>query len=253
MKYIVLFLMMILFVAGCGPSEDVEEETKVDSNEEMVINFPDEKLEELIRGELEKPTGDITSSDMQDLYYLTINEEGVGNIEGLEYASELREFTLMRETVDSLAPLKELTKLERLIIRYSEIENLPIEFSEEVNLNHISTTGTIIEDVSFAEHMTNIEHLTMSDAGINDISAMASLINVEQLNLRGNEIENIDALADMHELEVLNLQGNGVSTIEPLTDLESLYDVVLSYNPIYNLKPLESFVYDNLKVYRYNN
>jgi len=243
MKYKIGILMMLLFVGGCGGTDETkgsEQEAKIDPSEEVIVTFKDENLETLIREELEKPTGDITSLDMQELYYLTINDIGVKNLEGLEYALELREFSIMREEVDSLEPLKNLDKLERLIIRYTEIENLPIEFNKEVNLLHVSIVGTIIEDVSFLEFMTNIDHLTMTDAGIEDISALENLVKVEQLNLRGNKIEDISALSEMHQLRYLNLQGNNVSTIEPLTDLESLYDVVLSYNPVYNLSPLRT-------------
>ncbi len=242
MKYLGFAMLLFMFIGcSCGGSESEKNgitEDRIDPNEEVVVMFVDERLEEIVREELEKPTGDITSIDMQELYFLTINEAGVKNLEGLEYALELREFSLLRETVDSLEPLKHLNQLERLTIRYSEIEQLPIEFSSDVNLNHISITGTIVEDVSFVENMTNLDHMTISDGGIKDISALKNLVNIEQLNFRGNEIEDISSLSEMHNLEILNLQGNQVSTISALSELESLNDVTISYNPVYNLEPL---------------
>ncbi len=238
-------LILLLFIVGCGcgngnGEEVTEEEPAIDRNEEVIVVFEDEILEELIREELEKPEGDITSFDMLDLYFFTINDAGVENLTGLEYALELREFSIQRETVDSLLPLKNLSQLERLSIRYCEIINLPIEFSEEVNLNHVSIVGTIIEDVTFLRYMTNVDHLTMTDAGIEEIAALENLVNVQQLNLRGNDIEDISALANMQSLEVFNIQGNNVQSIDVLSELKALDDLVLSYNPIYNLKPLEN-------------
>ena len=237
----IMFLSLFIAGCGCGSIQTVEgdDANMIDPNEEVVVIFNDENLEALIREELEIEERDITSIDMQELYFLTINDISVEDLTGLEYAINLTEFSLMRESVESLEPIRNLTNLERFIIRYSEIENLPITFNEQVNLKHISIVGTIIEDATFVTNMTNLDHVTMTDAGIKDISAMENLINIEQLNLRGNEIEYIDSLSNMHALKYLNLQSNQISNVEPLEGLESLYDVVLSFNNVYNLKPLE--------------
>ena len=220
-------------------SAEVEQMTDTTAQETIVI-FEDEILENHVREKLNIPTGDITSTDMLDLYLLSISELGVTDLTGLEYAQGLAEFTLARENVKSLEPLKNLASLERFSLRYSEIEELPIEFSQDVNLNHVSIVNTQINDVTFLTHMTNVDHLTMTDAGITDISALENLNNVQQLNLRGNDIEDISSLAGMNNLEILNLQHNNVSDISPLEGLEKLYDLVLSFNPVYNLKAIES-------------
>lgn len=232
-------------------AQDIE--TAVDSNdfdEDTVVIFEDEILENHIRGELGIPSGDIMAADMLELYFLTISELGVTNLTGLEYALELTEFSLLRENVKSLEPLKNLSNLERFIVRYSEIEELPIQFSENVNLNHVSIVNTAIEDASFLSHMTNVDHLTMTDASLTDISSVKELNNIEQLNVRGNEIDDISVLKGKNNMEVLNLQNNNVSDVSPLEGLEKLYDLTLSYNPAYNLKPLETLPsLENLIVY----
>jgi len=210
------------------------------TDQETIVVFKDEILENHVREELGIPTGDITSTDMLDLYLLSISELGVTDLTGLEYALGLAEFTLARENVKSLEPLKNLASLERFSLRYSEIEELPIEFSKDVNLNHVSIVNTQINDVTFLTHMTNVDHLTMTDAGITDISALENLNNVQQLNIRGNDVKDISSLSGMNNLEILNLQHNNVSDISPLEGLEKLYDLVLSYNPITNLKATES-------------
>ena len=220
---------------------NAEVEKMIETNaEEVVVIFEDEILENHIREELGIPTGDITSTDMLELYYITISKLGVTNLTGLEYALELIEFSLLRENVESLEPLKNLNNLERLSLHYNVIENLPIQFSKDVNLNHVSIVNTPIEDASFLSHMTNVEHLTMTDASLEDISSVKNLTNVTQLNVRGNEIKDISALEGKDNLEILNLQSNEVSDVSSLTGLKKLYDLVLSFNPIYNLKPLET-------------
>ncbi len=223
-----------------GIDETESRVDSIDTMEETVVIFEDQILENHVREELSKPEGDILSTDMLNLYYLSISELGVTDLTGLEYALELTEFTLARENINSLEPLKNLSNLERFSLRYSEIEDLPIEFSEEVNLKHVSIVNTEIKDTTFLTHMTNVDHLTMTDAGLTDISSLKDLNNVQQLNLRGNEIEDISSLKGKNNLEILNLQHNNVSDVSPLADLEKLYDLVLSYNPAYNLTPLNS-------------
>ncbi len=214
-------------------------ETRVDTNNEVIVIFEDEILENHIREELSIPEDDITSTDMLALYSLTIPELGVTNLKGLEYALELNRFSLSGENVVSLEPLKNLNSLERFSLRYSTIENLPIEFSQDVNFTTVSIVNTKINDVNFLSHMTNIDHLTMTDAGLTDISPLANLNNVKQLNLRGNEISDISVLQGKDTLEILNLQHNNVSDVSPLAGLARVHDLVLSFNPAYDLEPLE--------------
>lgn len=220
--------------------EETEGMVEMNSSEEVVVIFEDEIFENHIREQLSIPTGDITSTDMLNLYSLSIPELGVTNLTGLEYALALDSFSLSTENIKSLEPLKNLNSLKRLSLRYSTIENLPIEFSEDVNFTSVSIVNTPINDITFLAHMTDINHLTITDAGLTDISPIEGLNNIQQLNLRGNEIKDISALRGRNSIEILNLQHNKVSDVGPLEGLERLYDFVLSYNPAYNLKPLET-------------
>ncbi len=212
---------------------------RVETNNEVVVIFEDEILENHIREELSIPEDDIMSTDMLDLYSLSISELGVQSLKGLEYALELNSFSLSTENIKSLDPLKNLSSLERFSLRYSTIEDLPIEFSQDVNFTTVSIVNTKINDVNFLSHMTNIDHLTMTDAGITDISPLKNLNNVIQLNLRGNEISDISVLQGKDTLEILNLQHNNVSDVSPLAGLARVHDLVLSFNPAYDLEPLE--------------
>jgi len=217
-----------------------ETEEMVNVNNEVVVIFEDEILENYIREVLMIPSGDINSTDMLEVYDINIKGLGVTNLQGLEYATELYSFSLSRENIKSLEPLKNLTNLAYLTISYSEIEELPIEFEKNENLNNLSIIDTKINDASFLKNMPNLNHLTMTDAGLKDISAIKDLNSIVQLNFHGNEIKDLSALKGKDKLETLTLQSNLISDISPLSELQSLRNLTLSYNPIYNLKPLET-------------
>ncbi len=241
MKKPIAIIIMLLLLVGCGSkkeSDKANEEIKYDAEE--IIVFEDDKLEAIIRAELEISEADITAADMLEIMYLTIHETGVKNLSGLEHATNLIEFTLFKEEVDSLKPLSNLKKLERITISYSKIDQLPITFSKEVQLNSISVIATIVNDVEFLKEMESLESATFTAAGISDISSLAKAVNLKDLNFRDNEIKSIESLRGKDNLEVIVFQGNKIVDISPLENLQSLYDVTLSYNPVTNLKALET-------------
>lgn len=238
MKKVAVFLS-ILLITSCSFGS-TEEEKIIDPNVEVVVNFEDENLEQYIREQLEIETGDITSFDMKNLKFLIINRVKVNNLIGLEYASELKELILINQTIDSLTPIKNLSKLENLSLNSVAIKKLPIEFNENVNLKALSLSGNKITDVAFLKHMNNLEFLAISDTNLENIEDLQNLINLKQLTLSRNKIKKIDSISSLKKLEKLNLMVNSISNIESLENLSSLRNVTLSYNPIYNLKPLES-------------
>ncbi len=224
-------------VANLENDYDLEEKI-VEFDASTIVVFEDENLENYIREKLDILSEDIYASDMLDIYDLNINRLGVTSLVGLEYASNLNSFTISYEDIESLKPLRNLVNLKRLSLRYSNIEDLPISFNNNVNLTNVSIVNTAVNDLSFLANMTELVHLTATDANIVNISDINNLSKIKQLNLRGNEIEDISVISEINDLEILNLQKNKVFNVESLTNLKYLDDLVLSFNPIYNISPL---------------
>ncbi len=232
-------MLMMLLVVGCGKKK-VDEEPKMDINKEVVVVFKDEKFEELIREQIGKAEGEVTSFDMQEIYDLQIKETGIEDLTGLEYATNLSDLSIFKEEIESLDPIKNLNSLKRITISYSVIKKLPIEFGKDVQLVSLSIIDTIVESIDFVSEMTFLETITISDAGVSDISALTKASKLISIYARGNEIVDISALAGKDQLEVINFQGNLIDNISSLEGLKKLYDVNLSYNPVINLKALET-------------
>ena len=52
----------------------------------QVVTIPDAALQQAIREELRKPTGDLTATDMDGLLYLNASDLGITSLDGLEFA-----------------------------------------------------------------------------------------------------------------------------------------------------------------------
>lgn len=76
-----------------------------------MLRIPDINLEKVIRDELGKPTGDITRKDMEGLTHLDMDEGGVRELSGLEYAVNLKNLSFGDSQVSDLSPLSGLANL----------------------------------------------------------------------------------------------------------------------------------------------
>lgn len=105
-------------------------------------------------------------------------------------------------TLDSLDPLRELTKLEDLYIS---------------NYN--------IKDISPLINLVNIKYLAFRENNIENIDALVNMKNLETLTLYKNKVKDIESLRDKPKLRHLDFMYNEVtdsSVIETLTALRYL-------------------------------
>ena len=93
--------------------ENKELETEVQAQEE--VDIPDINLKSAINRELERGEGSvITKADLQGLTHLTVINENIKNLTGLEYATNLTSLTLSSNEISDLKSLSNLTNLTNL-------------------------------------------------------------------------------------------------------------------------------------------
>ncbi len=90
----------------------------------VVVDFPDENLEAVIRVAIGKPTGDIYDSDLVDLAWLWASSRDISNLAGLEYCTGLTELYLDGNQISDLTPLAGLTSVTVLWLFENQISNL---------------------------------------------------------------------------------------------------------------------------------
>ena len=228
-----------------------------------VVAIPDANLRAAIAAALGKASGaPITVAEMKRLTWrLYAVEAGIGNLTGLEFATNLKELVLWGNTITDISPLSGLTKLTRLrlglnnitdISALSGLTNLTELSVGDANIRDISPLAGLInltdlsllaaniqdEDVSLLSGLTNLTSLGLSHNRIADISPLAELTGLTRLWLWDNPIEDILALSGLTNLTFLSLGKNNVSDISALSGLTRLRELFLNDNTIEDISPL---------------
>jgi uncharacterized repeat protein (TIGR02543 family) len=192
------------------------------SNTSDPVTFASYALEEVIREKLNKSTGPITISDMESLNDLFIFNFNVRNLSGLEYAVNLTKLNIMNSQVESITPIKNLTKLTDL---------------------HISTmrsSGKTL-DITVLDNLTNLKNLVLMNQSLKDISPLSRLKDLESVDLSNNMIEDLTPLTLLQNLKTVNLDTNKITDISTINQLTSIEYLNLTNNEIKDITPLLKF------------
>ena len=182
----------------------------------QVVDIPDPNLRVAIETALGKASGDtITEAEMATLTELDATGIGIGNLTGLERATNLTELELDLNAITDISPLAGL-----------------------INLQSLDLTLNGIEDISALTGLTNLERLGVGFNMIADISPLATLTKLEWLGLWDNNITDISALTGLTNLEGLGLSGNVITDVSPLVGLTSLIELYVGGNKISDITPL---------------
>lgn len=74
-------------------------------NTEQKVDIPDFYLEQAIRNHFDKPTGEITKTDMESLTRFIGDGRGISDVKGLEYATNITYLKLDDNKICDLTPL----------------------------------------------------------------------------------------------------------------------------------------------------
>ena len=125
MKKLVIFATMavcfLLVLASCGgslpaPAPPPTPETVV---------FPDKNLEKAIRTALDKPAGEaMTPAEMAELTELITSHQGITDLSGIEYCTNLTLLDFGSNQISDLSPLVSLTNLAILQLSQNQISDI---------------------------------------------------------------------------------------------------------------------------------
>ncbi len=214
MRHIALvFALVGLFVLGCGDDEDYrggggDADADKDMDCDGVIDFPDTNLEDIIRNEINKPTGDIYSEDVSGLTALITESfsisDSISDITGIQCLTNLGYLILDENQIADISPLSDLTNLTALGLA----------------LNQIS-------DISPLSDLVNLTSLNLYYNNITNISPLSGLTNLTALNLRNNQITDISALADNTGIgsgDTVELHHNSLDCTDQAANVQALVD-----------------------------
>ena len=202
------------------------------------VEISDLNLRAAIADALGIPRGSpITQDDMNRLTHLNVRGQGIMNLTGLEFATNLIYLLIAENPTIDLGPIAGLTKLEHLIMW--SIPRLGITpLANLTTLRDLAVAGCDIDDISPLGTLTQLTDLNLRFNQIIDITPLANLTNLEGLRLNNNRITNVAALAGLTSLEFLEIQYNQIADHGPLDALalsHLIYDQTCEMPPL----PLE--------------
>ncbi len=204
---------------------------------DTIVSFPDPNLEAAIRRNIGKPTGNILSSDLGFLFYLSANSNAIQNLTGLEYCKNMTELFLGGNQLSDISPLAGLPQLKGLDISDNQLSDIsPLAGLTE--LKGLNLSNNQLSDISLLAGLTQLTNLHLGGNQLSDISPLAGLTQLKRLHLNENQISDVFPLTRLPQLRGLYLNNNQLSDISSLTGLTQLTWLDLGDNQLSDISPL---------------
>ena len=206
---------------------------------DAAITIKDPELEKVIRKQLGKVDGNLTAADMMDLMSLRVDAKvnPVKDLDGLEYATNLNDFSYSYGTVTSLAPLAKLKTITYLTFSYAKVEQAPTTAFDVPKLERVSFIDTNVSDFTFLKNAP-LNDVSFTRCGMTSLEFLRDKKNLVDVNLSDNKITDVSPLKDKTKLTRINLHKNQVADISALSTCTALESLNISYNNVSNLTPI---------------
>ncbi|WP_042358356.1 DUF2252 family protein [Geomicrobium sp. JCM 19055] len=204
--------------------------------------IPDEALRDAIKASLETEESIIDEATLEQLVELDgARGQGIADLTGLEYFTNLEDIELRSNEITDLGPLQQLDNLESIDLRQNHIRDLAA-LEGLTGLLNLDLRGNAVSDLSALKSLVHLETLDLRQNQITSIEPLAGLYHLEELNLRENSVHNLQPLQQLVELKELNLHTNRVNDLNPISNLEKLEVLTLRRNQVTDLSPLQSLL-----------
>jgi large repetitive protein len=246
------------------------------------VEFPDDAVEAAIRIAIEKPTGELDTTDLMGLVALAANGQNITNLEGMQYCVNLSTLSLRENQIVDITPLTGLLNLAELHLEGNEItsiralaDNMGLGVGDwvSVDMNFLDLTfgspnrqavealqgrGAHIEFecqnplvVSFPDPELEVVMRDAIDIPAGDI-LNTDLAVLTELDVEDWGVLSVEGLQHCVNLEWLDLRDNEISDPGPLAGLINLTFLELGNNVISDIGALASLA--NLEeLHLYNN
>lgn len=153
---------------------------------EEPVYFPDATLKAAVEDALWTP--DPTPSNMLELTSLEYDSGWAGapritSLTGLEYATNLRSLSLLRNDFSDLTPLSNLRELRTLILQWNQVSTLS-PLAGMTQLETLDLEANPIVNVSSLAGLSNLSWLSLHRTQVSDISPLLGLASLTTLDLR---------------------------------------------------------------------
>ncbi|HYE81308.1 MAG TPA: leucine-rich repeat domain-containing protein [Clostridia bacterium] len=225
LKIVLLMLLSVILVsAGFSKGPAYSKETP------EAVFFGSKSVEAEVRKIIDKPAGEIYTSDVKGITSITLTsvkdpmKSGQFiDLTGLELLPELTglSINIMDDcTIQNIEVLRRLPKLTAISMQqlqptYYTLKSLNL-FSNMKSLRELSLANFRGVDISGLQEFPHLEKLSLSYCDIKDITPLSGLSSLKELNLTGNAIEDIGPLQGLGTITALYLEDNMIKDYSPI-------------------------------------
>ncbi|KXY42906.1 internalin [Bacillus cereus] len=245
-KYQVQFEVNVLNLENNVPEEQKEnKEDKVDQQDESANVIVDKKLQQHInKNNLERKNINepITKEDLLQIKTLSIySGEGINEIAGLEYMTNLEKLTLRESNVTDLSVISGLRHLKYLDLSSNPIESIqPVSKLE--NLDMLFLRDNKIADLTPLSQMKKIKILDLIGNNIKDLTPLFTVLSLEEVYLANNQISNLSGIEKLKNVNLLWIGNNKISDVEPISKMSNLIELEIADSEIKDISSLSKLV-----------
>ncbi|PGM95261.1 leucine-rich repeat domain-containing protein [Bacillus cereus] len=245
-KYQVQFEVNALNLENNVPEEQKEnKEDKVDQQDESANVIVDKKLQQHInkynleRKNINEP---ITKEDLLQIKTLSIySGEGINEIAGLEYMTNLEKLTLRESNVTDISVISKLRHLKYLDLSSNPIESIqPVSKLE--NLDMLFLRDNKIADLTPLSQMKKIKILDLIGNNIKDLTPLFTVLSLEEVYLANNQISNLSGIEKLKNVKLLWIGNNKISDVEPISKMSNLIELEIADSEIKDISSLSKLV-----------
>ena len=166
-------------------------------------------IEKTISKRINKPTGELTEADYQKITRLSLSNNQLTDVKGLEKLTKLTKLYLYGNHLTDVSGLEKLPELTWLELGGNQLADIP----------------------KGLEKLTQLKVLWLSDNKLTDVSDLEKLPQLMNLYLNNNELTDVKGLEKLTQLTGLVLSDNKLTDVNNLEKLEQLTGLVLNNNP----------------------
>lgn len=202
----IVTVLTAIGLAACAPLASAETSTgsaETAASASEIVTFVDPVLEQMVRGSMGRPEGNITAAEAEAVTELNLSFElrrylpdavQIQDIGGLEYFKNLEHLDLSFHAISDISPLSGLTKLVSLSLSGNPVADVtPI--GGLTGLKALSLSGCAAEDYRVLSNLTGLELLALDNSTIADVSPLSTLTGLRVLYLAGSPASDYSPLA----------------------------------------------------------
>lgn len=169
----------------------------------------------------------LTKSNVAQIQQLNLTYDGITDLTGLEYATNLSIIDLTGNAISDISALANLPKLQDVSLRMNKATVLPdltpLTSTPIKSLNLVADDyGLVPEKLVALNQMTTLTSLEMQNTKVTSVPELGNLHQLRELGLAGNKLTDVSSLAPLTQLTSLKVGSNQITDFTPIAKLTNL-------------------------------